>query len=292
VVTQVRLGTTAGSAYLNVLISNESRERLAFDPGATVLGYSGRTRRRVATSFQGHLDVEPGWQRWLSLPLASKTHLEGQSYLDVELTLLGQSFGTCLVKTRIVRPSGPGRAETFTPYTVGELFVGVGARLLSTGNLHELGPRPRVSVGFDFNAFFSLHHGATLDIVVDHAGPTKAEEAFPERTFDGTPRIEAAGFFLGYVARWPATSWLTLSYSPQLGIVPFQLVDKQGAQATSGVFCPRHRARAVVPFARLLDGSVFAGFTLSHIYVPYGELGQVELSGNQVSGLVVVGMGG
>jgi hypothetical protein len=152
-------------------------------------------------------------------------------------TVLGRGCGSV---TQVTLTTTPGTAylHVLTPCTVGEFSFGGGARLLTTGELRELGPRPGFSAGFDFTVFFSLHHGATLDVALETPGRAQAAKAFPERTFDGAPRIEAAGFFLGYVARLPVAPWLALSYSPQLGVIPFQLSDKQGAQATSAVFCP------------------------------------------------------
>lgn len=293
VVTQVTLTVTPSSAYLNVLATSTTRETIRFDGSASLVDFSGRARRRVPTKIEGDLAVEVGFQHWLSLELPSKSDLRDQTYLDVSIVVISRSFGKCRVTTRLLRPEGPRRVATDTAYSVAEISFGLGARLLTTGDLHELAPKPGLSFGFDFTFFTSLNHGLTLDIARENPGRTKALEVDPGRTFTGTPSIEAGGFFLGYVARLPLAPWLSVSYSPQFGVVPFQLLDdEQGAEATSAVFCPRQRLRAVLPFVRLSDSHFFAGVNLAHTYVPYGNLGEVPLSGNLLSGQVLLGYGG
>jgi hypothetical protein len=64
-----------------------------------------------------------------------------------------------------------------------------------------------------------------------------------------------------------------------------------GVEMTEAVVCPRQRLRLVAPFARFLGGNLFAALSASHTYVPYGKLGQVDLAGNLVSGVLMLGVG-
>jgi hypothetical protein len=83
-----------------------------------------------------------------------------------------------------------------------------------------------------------------------------------------------------------------LVYSPQIGVVPFQLTDgTEGVKMTSAVVCPRQRLRLIAPFARFLSGSAFAAVSVSQTYGPYGHLGEVALSGNLFSGVLLLGLG-
>jgi hypothetical protein len=101
------------------------------------------------------------------------------------------------------------------------------------------------------------------------------------------------GFFLGYVARWPLTRWLSLSYSPQLGLTPFQLVEgTKGAKVTETVICPRQRLQLTLPFGSLADGHFLVALALAHTYVPYGKWGQLDVAGNLLSAQLLLGFGG
>jgi hypothetical protein len=295
VVSEVTLTVTPGSAFLNVLVSNTSREVLAFDAAATRVLLDGRGKRRVRTQLRGSLNVPPNWWQWLPLQLPSKSNLDGISWLEAELVIVSPSFGRCIVKNRIVRPPGPRRAESVTPYTLLELGFGLGPRFLTTGALHEIAPKPGVSFGLDLDVFWSVHHGARFVIAGETAGRAKGEQVAPSLTFEGKPVIEAAGFFLGYVARFPLTDWLSLTYSPQVGWIPFQLVDggeQRRVKLTSSVFSPRQSVRLSAPFAHVSDGSFFGALSVSHTYVPYGRLGEVELRGNLLSALLMLGVSG
>lgn len=293
VVSEVTLTVTPSAAYLNVLVVNESREVLAFDPSATLVQLGNAGKRRVRTTERGHSELQPGWQQWLPLELPDKADLKGAGSLAVELLVISPSFGKCWVKSRIVRPAGASRTATYTPYSSLELAWGGGPRLLTTGALHELAPKVGVSLGMEVNGYWALHHGAALDIALETPGSARARDVAPELTFQEKPRIDAAGFFLGYVARWPLTSWLSLTYSPQLGLTPFQLVDgTKGAKVTETVICPRQRLQLTVPFGSLADGHFLVALALAHTYVPYGKLGQLGVAGNLVSAQLLLGFGG
>jgi hypothetical protein len=291
VVSEVTLSVTAQAAFLNVLVLNQSTELLAFDPGATLVQLGAGPKRRVRSKVIGHLEVQPEWQHWLSLELPEKAALEQQSMLTVELLIMGPSFGQCRLRSRLTRPAGPPRAETYTVYNNAEIAFGGGVRALTTGALREVAPGVAFSGAFDFAIYWSMHHGAVFDVTLDFPGRAKARAVDPDRDLSN-PTIEAAGFFLGYAGRLPLTGWLSLVYSPQVGVIPFQLTDgTQGAEMTAAIFCPRQRLRLIAPFGRFLGGQVFAAVSASHTYVPYGQLGQVELGGNLFSSVLMLGVG-
>jgi hypothetical protein len=292
VVSEVTLSVTAQAAFVNVLVYNQSDEVLAFDPGATLVQLGAGPKRRVRSKVSGHLEVQPQWQQWLPLELPEKAALENQSSLTVELLIIGPSFGQCRLSSRLTRPSGPQEAETFTAYNNAEIAFGGGVRALTTGALRDVAPGVGFSGAFDFAVYWSMHHGVALDITLDFPGRAKALAVDPGRTFQGKPAIEAAGFFLGYAGRLPLGAWLSLVYSPQIGVIPFQLLDgSEGAKMTAAVFCPRQRMRLIAPFGRFLGGRFFAALSASHTYVPYGHLGEVALAGNLFSGVLMLGVG-
>jgi hypothetical protein len=117
----------------------------------------------------------------------------------------------------------------------------------------------------------------------------------PDNNFNGKGNVEAAGFFLGYLYRLYPVGRLSVAYSPGLGVIPFQLTDgsqNDNVRATSAVICPRQRLRVTLPVAPFLDGSFTLGLSVSHTYVPYGRLGEAQLSGNLLSAVLLLGMAG
>jgi len=293
VAAEVTLSVKPMSAYVGVMVQSESKELLAFEPGATVVVLANGVRRRLKTTVTGDEPIDPGWNLFTTLELPDKTELKGLSSLGVELLLKSRSFGPCRLNVSIARPAGPWRDETYTRYTTLEVNWGLGGRL-ATGAEHDLSPsmRPNLQLTFDF--FFSLHHGATFDMTLDFYGARAARRATPNATFNGTPDLAATGFFLGYVGRLPLTDWLTLTWSPELGAVPFQISDdsKNKVRLTRAVICPRQRLRLMAPLIPIDGGALFAGLTLGHTYVPYGKLGEAPLTGNLLSALVTFGFGG
>jgi hypothetical protein len=293
VVAEVTLSVTSVSAYIEVMLQNESREVLAFEPGATLLVLASGAKRRLKTTITGDLQIEPGWNNFLPLELPDKADLKGQSLLAVELLVKSPSFGPCRLTPRIVRPPGPSREETYTRYTTLEIDLSFGGRV-GTGGQRDLSPRLKPSMGFGFDFFFSLHHGATFDMTLDFDGERAARRATPAASFNGRPALDATGFFLGYDGRLPLANWLALTYSPEFGVMPFQITDesKDKVRLTSAVFCPRQRLRLVAWLTAAPSGSIFAGLALGHTYVPYGKLGEARLAGNLLSALVTFGVGG
>jgi hypothetical protein len=295
VVAEVSLTVTADLALLNVVLLNEAQEVLGFEPGATLVQLGNGPKRRVQSAVAGDLMMQPGWRQWLSLPLPSKSELRGQSSLAVEFLLKSPTFGACRLQTRIVRPPGPEREETFRRYSNLEMSFGGGPRLLTTGKLHELTPKVGVAFSFDVVAFWSIHHGLALDIALETPGRGAVAKVAPNNDFEGKGGVEAAGFFLGYVYRFYPVGRLAIAYSPEVGVIPFQLSNgnrEHSVEATSAVICPKHRLRVMLPVAPLLDGSFTVGASVSHTYVPYGRLGEADLSGNLLSAVLLLGIAG
>lgn len=296
VVADVSLTVTPGWAFVNVVLLNESEgEPLAFEPSATHVLLGSGVKRRVRQTIAGDLLIQPGWQQPVSMPLSSKAELRGIGSLGVELTVKSPSFGACRLEARIVRPQGPEREATFRPYATTELYFGIGPRLLTTGNLHALSPKVGVSFVFDVAAYWSVHHGVALDLAPETLGRGAVSKVSPDDDLRGKGNVEAAGFFLGYLYRFYPVGRLSITYSPEVGIIPFQLTNGQSqdrVEATSAVFCPKHRLRAVLPIFPVFDGSFTLGLSLSHTYVPYGRLGEANLSGNLLNAVLLFGLEG
>jgi hypothetical protein len=295
VVAELSITVTNDAAFLNLVLLNESREVMGFEPGGTLVQLSHGQKRRVKRAGTGDIVIHPGWRQWLSLQLPTKTELRGQSSLGVELPLMSPSLGACRLRSRIARPPSPEREETFRRYSMMELSFGGGPRLLTTGALHELAPRVGAAFGLDILGFWSLHHGLALDLALETPGRGAVAKVAPNNGFDGKASVEAAGFFLGYVLRFYPVGRLSIAYSPELGVIPFQLTEGSGqreVRETSAIVCPKHRLRVMLPVAPLLDGSFTLGLSVSHTYVPYGRLGEADLSGNLLSTLLLLGVAG
>lgn len=293
VVAEASITVTADAALLNLVLLNESKEVMGFEPSATLVQLDHGIKRRVKGAGAGDMMIQPGWRRWLSLELPTKTALRGQNSLGVELVLKSPSFGVCRLQARIARPPGPEREETFRRYSSLELSLGGGPRLLTTGALHELTPRVGAAFGLDIVAFWSLHHGAAFDIALETPGRAAVAKVAPNRSFEDKGSVEAAGFFLGYVYRFYPVGRLSVAYSPEVGVIPFQLTEgseQREVLATSAVICPKHRLRVMLPVAPLMDGSFTLGLSVSHTYVPYGRLGEADLSGNLLSTMLLLGI--
>jgi hypothetical protein len=289
---EITLSVTPRAAFLNTLISNESREVLAFDPGSTLVLLGGR-KRRVKTFEHGQLPLDPGWHYWMPLQLHDKTDLEDQDELEADLVVFSPRFGRCVVEAVLQRPPGPRRSTTYTPYTNLEINLSLGARLAATGKLHALAPAPGVAGGMDFDVFWGVHHGVALDIALDTLDRHQALHVSPSLQLGDNPSIQATGFFAGYVLRQPLASWLVATYSLQMGVTAVQVSDDSNhVKLTSAVYTPRQRLRFMVPIVPIEDGALFTGLTLSHDYLPYGHLGQFPLAGNLLGAQLLFGIAG
>lgn len=297
VVVEGTLSATSAQSFATLTVLNGTRAPVTFLPSPTRARFGAGTYRRLTLPVHAHVRLDPGWMVTRTLAFPDKRMFKDQSALELEVRVLaGEAAQECVVPLRFERSAElPPSERTYLSYTTLEVEFGLGSRLLESGGLGELRGGSRVSLHLDFAGYFGPHHGMALSLVSDLYGSGAADRVLTRPTELRAPSVSGTGFLLGYIGRIYVAPWLTAAYHLATGPYIFELTDKlkDGPHRSTAVFPLRHRVRLGADFFTMEDGGRFglaASFT--HLFIPYGDFGAVELTGHAFSATVELLLGG
>jgi hypothetical protein len=291
---EATLSSTPGRNFVTVTLANDAPVAVAFLPGASRFRFGGGAYRRFA-DVSADLQLDAGWLVTRRFAFPDKESFEVAQTLELEVRVLPEGAqAACPLRVVFERnKEQPANVRSHVSYTTLELELGVGARVLETGGLGELGNG--ASLHLDFAGFFGVHHGMTISLVADLHGSGAVDDISPETRLDAHPSISGTGFLVGYIGRVYITPWLSAAYNAATGPYVFELTseNEDGPELATAVLPLRHRLRLSADFLRLPDGSRFSlAASLTQLLVPYGDFGRVELRGSSIAASLELMIGG
>jgi hypothetical protein len=288
------LSGTSNHNFVTVIVHNESGEPVTFLPRNSRARFGKRGPRQL---LDGGSDakLDSGWYVTRSLRFADKAEFEDQERLEVELRLMNEYDQLCTLPVIFERdPAIEPSERTHVSFTVLEVELGLGARIFESGGVRDLGGGSGVAFHLDFSGFFGVHHGMTVSIPGDFHGDDAVERVAPELELAGHPRISGVGFLVGYIGRLYLTPWLNVAYNAATGPYLYELLDDSegGARLDTAVLPLRHRLRLALDMITMGDGSRFSfAASFTHLWIPHGDFGTVELKGHALAATLALMVG-
>jgi hypothetical protein len=187
--------------------------------------------------------------------------------IDVEVAL-EQSKKTCALRVHYERLLAQ-RPSTYVEYAPYDLWIGAGPRFASSGGLES--DRSQWDIELGMAIFPSVHHGITIDFVIDQDFGNKS-----------SPDVHGLGLLFGHVVRIFLGRQFTLSYSTAFGAMFYELEDQDDVRLDeTNAFAIRQRLRLEARFHGFLVAP-----SLVYLHVLDGRLAGSPLRG---SGAALVG---
>ena len=283
---EIMLSGRSRANFANVWLDNAGDEPVTLLADSVTVRFSDGRVRRLLPITAGDSITRPGFITGTVFQFPDKRDFAGQSALSIEALVL-RGRDRCVLRSAFRRderiPESPFTTTVHQRFT---LDLSLGSTFAHHGAIGRLTPPASFLFGFGGTVVPWVHHGFTLEVLVDEWGKRGVPAVSP--TSPSNTSLAAAIILVGYAHRRYPLPWLVTSIEAAAGVYAVQLSDGSKALQTSDPrLAGRGRLRLQVPFLQ----SWFAGLALDYNRFVGGSLGGARLGGGTLGAVVLAGFG-